>query len=84
MKKIILGLILSLSVSLADDKVQGNLTAKEIQAVQTLIIFNGYRCDFVNFALRSSWSGMIDVSCNNNRYSYDIKDVGGRWTVTVD
>lgn len=83
MKKIILGLCTLISLSFAGN-VKGNLTNEQVVAVQALIQLYGYRCDRVNFAMRSNWSGVIDVSCNDSRYSYDIEDVGGRWTVKVD
>jgi hypothetical protein len=62
---------------------QGNLTDSQITAVQSLIIVKGYKCDTVNFAMRSNWDGSIRVTCNDNRYVYELKDVGGNWTVKV-
>lgn len=61
----------------------GNLTPSQVDAVQKLIQLYGYKCDDVNFAMRSSWDGSIRVTCNENRYVYEVKDVGGNWTVKV-
>lgn len=82
MKKVIL--IVMLVSGLFGGSVKGNLADSQVVAVQKMIKLYGYKCDVVNFAMRSSWSGMIDVSCNNYRYSYDLEDKGGRWVVTID
>ena len=82
MKKIIISLMLV--SGLFGGSVKGNLTNKQVLAVQKMIQLYGYKCDVVNFAMRSNWSGDIDVSCNNYRYSYDLEDKGGIWRVTVD
>lgn len=81
MKKIVLLILVS---SLVFGATRGNLTAKQVNAVKKMIQLYGYRCDSVNFAMRSNWSGVIDVTCNNGRYSYDLEDKGGRWVVTLD
>lgn len=81
MKKMILGLCTA-SLLFAGN-VKGDLTDSQVSAVQNLIIAYGYKCDDVNFAMRSSWDGSIRVTCNENRYVYEVKDVGGNWTVKV-
>jgi hypothetical protein len=81
MKKLLLMGLIGASL-FAETK--GNLTPAQVESAQMLIILSGYKCDKVDFALRSGWSGIIDVTCNNYKYSYDLEDVGGRWTVTVD
>lgn len=63
---------------------KGNLTSNQVDAVQKLVQGYGYRCDSVNFANRSNWDGSIRFVCNDNRYVYEVKDVGGRWQVKVD
>lgn len=81
MSKLILVLIMV--SGLFGGSVQGNLTNGQVAAVQKVITLYGYSCNSVNFALRSSWSGDIDVTCNNNRYSYLLQDKGGIWVVKV-
>ena len=51
-------------------------------AAVEVVCSQGYCCDSVSYiGLRSIfWSG-IALSCNRLRYSYRIKDIGGRWTV---
>jgi len=78
MKKIILIVTLGMLALNAQ-----SVTKTQKGALQGLVKLYGYKCDSVNFALRSNWDGSFSVSCNNNRYSYKIKDVGGRWTVKV-
>ncbi len=83
MKKMmpILGLMICISTTL--NAVDGNLTGNQVDAVQKLIQAYGYKCDTVNFAMRSNWDGSIKTTCNDNRYVYELKDVGGTWTVKV-
>ena len=83
MKKMmpILGLMICISTTL--NAVDGNLTENQVDAVQKLIKVYGYKCDIVNFAMRSNWDGSIRTTCNDNRYVYEVKDVGGTWTVKV-
>ena len=81
MKKIILAL--SLASGLFAGSVQGGLTDTQVEAVQGLIIAYGYKCDWVNNAMRSNWDGSIRVVCNDHSYVYELKDVGGNWTVKV-
>lgn len=83
MKKIFVCLMLFTGSISLFGATTGNLTEAQIDAVQNLIRAYGYRCDGVNFALRSNWDGSISVSCNENKYSYEIKDIGGNWTVKV-
>lgn len=48
-----------------------------------LVKMYGYRCDSIDFFMRSDWDGAFHITCNNNRYSYVIKDVGGNYVVEV-
>lgn len=60
------------------------LSSEAVKGAQAMIILSGYKCDTVyNKPYFSSWDGSVRVVCNNNRYTYELKDVGGRWTVTV-
>lgn len=83
MKKIFISMSLVVGYYSALHATDGNLTASQVEAVQKLIQLYNYRCDSVNFALRSTWDGSIRVTCNENRYVYEVKDVGGTWTVKV-
>lgn len=80
MKKVIL--IVAIYVSLFAET-KGNLTASQVSTAQKLIKAYGYKCDSVDFALHSSWSGVISVTCNG-KYRYAIEDKGGRWVVTLE
>lgn len=80
MKKVILCLLVAGSL-FAETK--GNLNPSQISTAQKLIQIYGYRCDYVNFALHSSWSGVIGVTCNG-KYRYEIEDKGGKWVVTLE
>ena len=60
------------------------LSQDAVKAVKSMIVLNGYRCDTIdNTPSFSSWDGSIKVICNNFKYVYEVKDVGGRWTVKV-
>lgn len=59
------------------------LTIDQKEAAQAFIKLYGYRCDSVNYAMRSSWDGSIRVTCNQSQYVYELKDVGGNWRVKV-
>ena len=83
MKKLILTTVI-MSLASTVSATDGNLTEKQVKVVQKIIQLNGYKCDYVNFALHSNWSEMYDVKCNENKYSYDLKNVEGHWIVTVD
>ena len=67
----------------------GTLIAQELSSgavkdAQQLIKAHGYKCDTIdNKPSFSSWDGSVKVICNNFRYVYELKDVGGNWTVTV-
>lgn len=53
------------------------------RAAAELVKMYGYRCDSIDFFMRSDWDGAFHITCNNNRYSYVIKDVGGNYVVEV-
>ena len=77
MKKIIL------IVALVSGLFAGNLNSGQEEALQKFVQHFGYRCDSVSYSNRSRWDGSIRLTCNQNRYVYEIKDVGGNWTVRV-
>lgn len=53
------------------------------RAAAELVKMYGYRCDSIDFFMRSDWDNAFHITCNNNRYSYVIKDVGGNYVVEV-
>ncbi len=54
----------------------------EVRNIQNIIRAYGYKCDKINSVVGSSYRG-FSVNCNDYRYTYDLKDVGGNWTATV-
>lgn len=46
----------------------------------TVVQTSGYRCDSLSFAMY--WDNELTLKCNNFRYIYTMKDVGGRFVVT--
>jgi len=48
-----------------------------------LIKAYGYRCDTYSDSVFKEWSQEYSIHCNNYRYHYIIKDVGGRYVVEV-
>lgn len=55
----------------------------QLMALVLVITRSGYHCGSVSSAGRSAWDGAYRVNCDGYRHSYDIRDVGGRWTATV-
>lgn len=81
MKKMILGLCIA-SLLFAGN-VRGGLDDEKVEALQRVIKHSGYTCYKVEIALMSNWSGNYRVECDNRRYTYEIKEVGGYWQVEV-
>lgn len=76
-------ILLSLCIILGSMFAQ-QLSPSAVQGAQDMVILSGYKCDTVsNQPHFSQWDGSVTVICNNNRYVYELKDVGGRWTVRV-
>ena len=46
----------------------------------TITTIDGYRCDTLSFAM--VWGNEFTLKCNNFRYIYTLKDVGGQIVVT--
>lgn len=60
------------------------ITPAARSAAQTAIQLNGYKCDSLTH-MRTLLVGQgYSVQCNNYAYTYIIKDVGGRLTVSVE
>lgn len=64
-----------------DAQVFGNLTYDFAGILGSTINASGYRCDSVSSAM--SYGNGFRVQCNNYRYTYVIKDVGGNWRIFV-
>jgi hypothetical protein len=64
--------------------ISNDVTSEQVAALAALVSASGYRCDTVSGATRFIFSHGFNLYCNNHRYSYEIEDKGGRWTVTVD
>lgn len=52
-------------------------------ATTSQIKIRGNECNSVTSATVSSWDGSFTLVCNNNRYKYNFKDVGGKIQYTV-
>lgn len=83
MKKILFFIGALFCINTLNAETKGGLADSQVEAVQQLIHLYGYRCDSVNYASRSAWDGSIRVTCNESKYVYELKDVGGNWTVKV-
>lgn len=76
--------VLLLGVALLSGVVAKDLSEGAVLEVQKLIKLYGYKCDTIdNKPSFSSWDGSVKVICNNFKYVYEVKDVGGNWTVKV-
>ena len=59
-----------------------DLSSEAVKEVQNYIKKMGYKCDTVDGKPFFSDGYTVQFSCNN-RYRYELKDVGGRWIVFV-
>ncbi len=55
-----------------------------VDALQAMIVLNGYDCASVEAVARWLFSEGYSVSCNGFRYNYEIANHGGRWSVKAD
>ncbi len=62
---------------------QCQTTPKQDAAVQALIKMNGYDCATVDAACRYLLSEGFTVYCNGGRYTFEIENHGGRWSVNA-
>ncbi|HRI54436.1 MAG TPA: hypothetical protein PLW65_30060, partial [Pseudomonadota bacterium] len=60
------------------------ITAEGKQAAQLAIKLAGYRCDSVSYMGRHVFKVGFRVTCNDDRYAYELNDEGGRWVVKLD
>lgn len=60
------------------------ITAEAKTAAQLAIKLAGYRCDSVSYMGRHVFKVGFRVTCNEDRYAYELNDEGGRWVVKLD
>ena len=88
MKKLIIAAVF-LSAPVISASIERNaqivngVTQEQAKAAAELVRAFGYRCDSVSAFMPFALSHGFRLTCNNNRYAYELKDVGGRWQVTV-
>ena len=76
MKKTILALIMLSTLSVAD-----TFTAHQKETLRTAINITGYKCKKVDSASQSAWDGSITVYCDGFTSEFEIKKLGGNWTI---
>ena len=82
--------LLALIISIANNPSPGGhsgpspITADQQTAAQAAIKLAGYRCDTVSYMGRLLTKIGYRVTCNQDRYAYEIVDEGGRWVVKID
>ena len=60
------------------------ITPDQQTAAQAAIQLAGYRCDTVSYMGGLLTKIGYRVTCNQDRYAYEIVDEGGRWVVKLD
>lgn len=89
LKPIILTAAFTVGTALADAPIEQDAIGVDqhhpelVQALTTLVQLNGYRCDSVSALIKYVWGNGYTLNCNQFQYTYEIKDVGGRWSVEV-
>ena len=62
----------------------GEAKAQQIANELSLLVrLRGWKCDTVSSVQLWVFSPGFDLVCNGFRYSYEIEDKGGKWTVRV-
>jgi TPR repeat protein len=64
--------------------INAKISRDVIDALVKLVKAYRFRCDTISSLWGSMNSSQYLMSCNNNRYVYEITDKGGNWTVTVN
>jgi hypothetical protein len=57
---------------------------QQVDAAVDLTRRQGYRCDTVSAFRPMITSRGYILRCNEGAYTYDLKDMGGTWVVTID
>ncbi len=66
-----------------DAVMSDGVTRAQTDALAGLIRLNGYSCNSISAVVRFVFSYGFTVTCNSYRYTYEVEDRGGNWTVTV-
>lgn len=66
------------------DAVYQSLTEEQAQAAARIVRLNGYSCNSISKFKPLIMSRGYHIICNGWRYSYEIRDVGGRFVVKPD
>jgi hypothetical protein len=88
MKKLLLATILISAPAMATELEKNAFLSKGIQPGQAIaaakfVQLHGYRCDSIRSFSQLQMSHGFRLACNGARYTYELRDVGGRWQVTV-
>ena len=90
MKKLVLATLFASSLVYAGTPIENDAVISEqmnpelISAVADVVKAFGYRCDSVSSARPLRSEDGFAIVCNNYRYSYELRDIGGNWRVFVD
>jgi len=63
---------------------ESNINDLQAMLLAKVVKSFGYTCRSISAASQSQWSGNYKLICNDYKYVYHIKDVGGRIVVEVD
>ncbi len=88
-KPILLTAVFTVGTALADAPIEPDAIGVDqhhpevVQALTTLVHISGYRCDSVSAVVKYVWGSGYTLTCNQFQYTYEVKDVGGRFVVEV-
>lgn len=66
-----------------DAKINKRITKSQAYAMAGMVRAYGYGCSSISSASSFAMSEGYRLSCNNYRYTYEIENKGGRWSVKV-
>lgn len=68
----------------SDDALNRLACGKIAKFLLIKVLGSGHRCDSITSINQGLFSDVWTIRCNEYRYSFDVEDRGGRWTVTVN
>ena len=71
------------SIIESDAVISDSVTERQIEAAVGLVRLQGYRCDSVYAARQMFFENGFVLVCNKARYTYEIRDKGGKPEITV-